>query len=261
MKIDYKQHKFYQGDCLDILKNFSNESIDIVITSPPYNIDVQYDSYIDRKPEGQYIDWCISWAKEINRVIKNDGSFFLNLAGKSSNIGLPHKICNAFLKIFALQNEIIWVKSIYVSDKTFGHFKPINSKKYLNNTHEFIFHFSKYGSNELNKLSIGVPYSDKSNIKRWSSKKDLKCGGNVWFMPYRTKRIKDGHPAKFPEELVTRCIKLHGYSSETKVLDIFAGSFTTALVCDKLNVSGVMIELSEKYFQQGIKKLYEQNNM
>lgn len=79
---------------------------------------------------------------------------------------------------FALQNTIIWVKSISISnanldnnpntikDFSVGHFKPIPSDKYLNNCYEFIYHFTKKGDIRLDKLAIGVPYKDKSNIKR-----------------------------------------------------------------------------------------------
>ena len=53
--------------------------------------------------------------------------------------------------------------------KTFGHFKPINSPRFLNDCHEYVFHFTKSGRVELNRLALGVPYQDKSNIARWSS--------------------------------------------------------------------------------------------
>ena len=101
--------------------------------------------------------------------------------------------------------------------KTFGHFKPINSPRFLNDCHEYVFHFTKSGRVELNRLALGVPYQDKSNIARWSHTggKDLRCRGNTWFVPYETIQSREKerpHPATFPVQLAEWCIKLHGVS-------------------------------------------------
>ena len=96
--------------------------------------------------------------------------------------------------------------------KTFGHFKPINSPRFLNDCHEYVFHFTKSGRVELNRLALGVPYQDKSNIARWRHTQgdDLRCRGNTWFVPYETiqRREKERpHPATFPVQLAEWCIK------------------------------------------------------
>ena len=122
---------------------------------------------------------------------------------------------------FKLQNVIHWVKSIaieksrvgdypgVVGDIVVGHYKPINSKRFINDCHEYIFHLTKTGAVELDRLAIGVPYQDKSNVARWNGAgADLHCRGNTWFIPYKT--ISNGqehrpHPATFPAEL-PRCV-------------------------------------------------------
>jgi site-specific DNA-methyltransferase (adenine-specific) len=124
---------------------------------------------------------------------------------------LPHQIVIELTSAsggFFLQNTIHWIKSIAVEDrkgdlKSHGHFKPINSKRFLNDCHEWVFHFTKTGRVELDRLAIGVPYQDKSNIARWShtSGSDLRCRGNTWFIPYETiqSREKNDHTLRhFP---------------------------------------------------------------
>lgn len=84
----------------------------------------------------------------------------------------------------------------------------------------------------LDRLSIGVPYADKSNIGRYSDK-DLKCGGNVWYIPYETIQRNEQklHKDRFPIELPLRCINLSNVREGSVVLDPFAGSATTGIAC------------------------------
>jgi len=109
-----------------------------------------------------------------------------------------------------------------------GHFKPINSDRFVNDCHEYIFHLTPKGTTELDRKAIGVAYKYKSNIKRWGHTKgnDKRCRGNTWFIPYHTiqssKRDRP-HPASFPPELPENCIRLHGSGRETVVLDPFLG--------------------------------------
>jgi site-specific DNA-methyltransferase (adenine-specific) len=110
---------------------------------------------------------------------------------------------------------------------------------------------SKYGSARLNRTAIGVPYMDKNNIARKSDSNDLRCRGNCWFIPYKTIRSKDqkgNHPAIFPDKLVEFCIKLAGYNGNTVVCDPFLGTGTTLKVAKRLGISGIGIEMDEKYY-------------
>ena len=107
----------------------------------------------------------------------------------------------------------------------------------MNNCHEYVFHFTKTGKVKLDRLAIGVPYKDKSNIKRWNTGgKDKRCVGNIWFIPYKTiKNFKDRpHPATFPVELVKKCILLHGKTDV--MLDPFLGIGSSALAAKECGV-------------------------
>ena len=80
-------------------------------------------------------------------------------------------------------------------------------------------HFTKKGNVEVDKLSIGVPYQDKSNIGRWNNvKEDNRDRGDMWFIPYETVWGKKMHPAMFPVKLPEMCIKLHGLTKDKLIV-------------------------------------------
>ena len=221
------------GDCVKGMREMEAQSVDVVVTSPPYNIGIAYGSYEDDKAPADYLAWCKEWGVEIRRVLKPEGSFFLNLGNSSSNPFFAFEVAAEMKRIFALQNTIHWIKSISIDRETdtasYGHFKPINSPRFLNDCHEYVFHFTVEGNARLDRLAIGVPYADKSNIRRWSHTggKDKRCRGNTWFIPYKTilQRAKDRpHPATFPTELAVKCIRLHG-KKDCVVLDPFSGDW------------------------------------
>ena len=87
-------------------------------------------------------------------------------------------------------------------DLAVGHYKPINSERFLNDCHEFVFHFSRTGDTPLDRRAVGVKYQDKSNVTRWQQAgSGLRCRGNTWFLPYDTIQSRDKerpHPATFP---------------------------------------------------------------
>lgn len=222
------------------------ESVDLVVTSPPYNLGVRYSRYSDREDRRSYLKWCTEWAAQIRRVLKPDGSFFLNVGAAPSNPMLPHEVVFQFRDIFVLQNTIHWIKSITVEDRdgevrSFGHFKPISSKRFVNDCHEYVFHFTTSGRVEIDRLAIGVPYQDKSNIARWShtSGCDKRCRGNTWFVPYETIQSREKerpHPATFPIQLAEWCIKIHGVSRAKTMLDPFLGIGNSAVAAKSCGV-------------------------
>ena len=149
-------------DCVKGMSRLGDESVDLVVTSPPYNLGISYGKYSDRQDRESYLNWCGEWAKQIRRVLKSSGSFFLNIGAAPSNPMLPHEIVMALRGSFELQNTIHWIKSIAIESAngktgvdphlhplpgqgeadakrrvrvetnaiTFGHFKPISSKRF-----------------------------------------------------------------------------------------------------------------------------------
>ena len=261
-------------DCVAGMEAIADNSVDVVVTSPPYNLGKNYSKYMDRRAQNDYLAWCREWASEIRRILKEDGSFFLNLGSSPSNPTIPHELLFNLLLTeqggrngyFFLQNSIHWVKSITVIDDdgneyTRGHFKPINSGRFVNDCHEYVFHLTPRGNTPIDRKAIGVAYKHKSNIGRWGHTEgnDRRCRGNVWFIPYHTiqNSKKDRpHPASFPPELPENCIRLHGVKKgETVVLDPFLGignSWIAAIRCEVGKFYGFEIDpeyvrLARKY--------------
>lgn len=250
------------GNCLKVLPTLPAQSFDLVVTSPPYNLGINYSSFKDTAPRQEFILWCQSWAAEIKRVMTDDASFFLNIGAAPSNPLLPYQLILSLTDgpspLFILQNTFHWVKSISIQTTkgqqiSAGHFKPINSKRYVNDCHEFVFHLTKTGDIPLDRRAAGVTYQDKSNIARWGHTGgiDLRCRGNTWFIPYDTIQSRKGerpHPATFPIALVEQCIKIHGKSEATRLLDPFLGIGSSALAAKFQKIAQFTgIELDPEY--------------
>ena len=216
------------------MAHLPEESVDLVVTSPPYNLGIDYSTYHDNLTDVDYIDWSIRWLAAVKRILKPDGALFLNVGASPKDPLMPHRlVLKATEELFTLQNTFHWIKSITVEtiegkSVSAGHFKPINSKRFVNDCHEYVFHLTKDGDVPLERRAIGVEYVHKSNINRWghTSGEDKRCRGNTWFVPYKTivNRNKDRpHPATFPEMLAENCIRIHGKGEQTVVLDPFVG--------------------------------------
>lgn len=253
--------KVYVMDCIGGMKNvIEPNSIDIIVTSPPYNIGVKYNSHKDDMPYDLYLDWMEEFGKACYHVLKEDGSLFFNIGDKPSDEFRSFEVAQRISKSLKLQNTIHWVKSIAIPEYNInvGHFKPVNSQRYLNNLHEYIFHFTKSKNVKIDKLSIGVAYADKSNINRWNHTKengDKRDRGNVWYISYDTVQSQKEHPASFPKKLPEMCIKLHGFNKNTVVLDPFLGSGTTCVVAKELGCKWIGFEIDDKYSEISKKRI------
>ena len=247
------------GDCVKGMEELPDESVDLVVTSPPYNLGINYQNYNDSLTPEEYLAWSVDWATQVKRVLKEDGALFLNVGAAPAKPWMPYELALQFRELFCLQNTIHWIKSITVQPRSgdplsVGHFKPINSKRFINDCHEFVFHFTKTGKVPVDRLAVGVPYADKSNIARWGHTQgsDMRCRGNNWFLPYDTivSRKKDRpHPATFPVALASNCIALHGKPpAETTMMDPFLGIGNAAIAAGESAVSRfVGFEIDESY--------------
>jgi site-specific DNA-methyltransferase (adenine-specific) len=214
-------------------------------------------------PPAKYLEWMKQVGNKVHRVLSENGSFFLNVGGTPSNPWIPLDIAAQLRDIFQLQNVIHWVKSIAINredagkypnitgDIAVGHYKPISGSRFLNDCHEYIFHFTKTGHVPLDRLAIGVPYQDKSNIGRWgTAKEDNRCRGNTWFIPYETIKSRDKqrpHPSTFPVGLPQMCIRLHGCANTRLVMDPFMGLGSTAIACLNLGISCAGFDIDKTY--------------
>ncbi|MFH0962589.1 MAG: site-specific DNA-methyltransferase, partial [Planctomycetota bacterium] len=262
------------GDALDLLDQPALAgAVDLVVTSPPYNIGVNYGNYDDSAPRDEYLAWVDAWAARLRRVLSDSASFFLNVGAKPSDPWVPFEVAAVLRKHFTLQNVIHWIKSIVVEredigkgygkarDFVAGHYKPVQSKRFLTDLHEYVFHWTKTGAVELERLALGVPYKDKSNVSRWkAARADLRCRGNVWFVPYetiRSRRDQRPHPSTFPVKLARMCIRLAGRQNVGLVLDPFMGIGNAAVACVLEGRSFLGIDIDPAYVDEAARRVTE----
>lgn len=262
--------RFYHADSLVLLARLPVGVADVVITSPPYNLGVRYRSYSDTLPHAGYLEWTNLWVAAVSRVLQRKGSLFLNVGTKPTRPWTAIDIAQEARQHLKLQNTIHWIKSIVIEqdaagrraaldrDLAVGHYKPINSDRFLHDCHEYVFHLTPDGNTPLDRLALGVSYQDPSNVTRWQAAADgLRCRGNTWFIPYETIQNRDRdrpHPATFPPKLPKSCLRLHGLRRVRTALDPFMGLGSTAVACAELGVDFIGIEMDRGYLDEAVSR-------
>jgi site-specific DNA-methyltransferase (adenine-specific) len=211
--------------------------VDLVVMSPPY-----------KRKDGWHPRLMDCVGNLVGHMLKPGGRVFLNFGQLREDYERPYVAAQALARGGNLRfgQTIAWVKSIAIDGHQTGHFQPINSDKILNYCWEPIFTLYKPPEPTFDRLSVGVPYADKSNLARGTRGKngDLHCAGDVWFVPYSTtgSTTKKAHRHEFPEELVERCIRVANLPPGATVMDPFCGSGTTACVAKRLGFGGITID-------------------
>ena len=263
------------GDCFDLIKEQPDNSVDLVITSPPYADIINYGKNISIKKPQEYCDWLLPLFNEIQRVLKPSGSFILNINDNCKN-GLRNPFI--YELIYRSQKETkLKFYDTYIWHKRNG--IPNGGKRRFRNTTEFIFHFVKnqkelkfymdrvlrepaesYKERFENDTPLGQgEVIDGKRIKKKSIEKtlpDLVRPDNVFrFLTAgatRDNHIK--HPAPYHKELPQYFIKFLTDIGDV-VLDPFAGIGTTGLPCKDMERKFRGYELNEKYCDFGNKRI------
>jgi len=148
-------YRIIDQDCIDYM-NFQPEgSIECIITSPPYNLDIKYGKYQDDLPRESYLKWLHDVAVAMKRVLTDDGQVFLNVGYSNLDPWVAMDVAQVFRQVFVLQNNFTWVKHMLLKDQAHGIYKPISSDRFASPTTESIFHFTKTGSVKVDRLAIG----------------------------------------------------------------------------------------------------------
>jgi DNA modification methylase len=227
------------------MTEIQDNSIDVIVTSPPYNRNKQYSSdseemHNDNMPESEYLAFLTRVWRECHRVTADSGVFFLNIGDSANDQGLSEKVAGTAVAAgWTRIQDIIWVKSIHGK----GHYTPSGGNRRFNNVWEHIYLFAKHSKKyRLDPKAIGIPYADKSNIGRYGES-DVRDPGNVWHIPYEKTtglNIKKGHDAPFPIGLPYQCIK--AVPGVQIVLDPFVGTGTTLAAGACLGLRGIGYE-------------------
>lgn len=213
-------------------------SIDLIITSPPYNVDISYNSFNDTITYEEYLKFTHNWLEKAYTLLKEDGRFCLNIPldkNKGGQQCVYADIMNIAKKIgYKYLSTIIWNEQNISRRTAWGSWLSA-SAPYVIAPVEMIAILYK----EKWKKTSGSKKSDitKEEFLQWTN--------GVWNFTGESK-TKIGHPAPFPVELPKRCIKLFSFVGDT-ILDPFLGSGSTLIACASTNRKGIGIEIDEKY--------------
>ena len=250
-------YKLLNDDCLEVMKNIPNESIDLIVTSPPYFNAREYSQW------DTYDDFLI-WLKEVFALaynkLKEGRMCCVNLSviiqprekrsSESKRIPLPFHFVSLMESIgFKFLEDIIWVKPEGAAKNRNGRFfqdrQPVQYKP--NVVNEYILVFQKPSKYLIDK----IVRSYQGEVKEKSLVKDGYERSNVWYINPET---KSKHPAPYPEELCEKLIKYYSYYNDT-VLDMFLGSGTTGIAALSNNRNFIGIELNKDYFDMSKKRI------
>jgi len=243
------ENKIFCGDSEETLKQFPDNCVDLIITSPPYNFGLDYNTKSDLSDSlhwNNYFDKLNKIWIECARVLKPSGRFCVNVQPLFSDyVPTHHLISNQLMKLGLLwKAEILWDKHNYNAKFTaWGSWKS-PSMPYLKYTWEFIEVFSKETHKKAgNREDIDITADE---FKKWVNAK--------WDIAPERHMKEYLHPAMFPEEVPYRLIKLFSYKGDL-VLDPFNGVGTTTLVAKKLDRNYVGIDISKEYCKMAEKRL------
>ncbi len=254
-RIDIKiaDKMFFKNEMLKIInddvlttKEVSNESIDLIVTSPPYNLDIKYNSHNDRLSYGKYLNFSEKWLSRCFDWLKDDGRFCLNIPldkNKGGQQSVGADLTTIAKQIgFKYHSTIIWNEGNISRRTAWGSWLSASAPYVIAPVELIVVLYKKNW-----KKTSGSRKSDigKEEFMEWTD--------GVWTFSGESKK-KIGHPTPFPVELPRRCIKLFSFVGDT-ILDPFMGSGTTLIATHLNNRIGVGIEIDKTYCELAKKRL------
>lgn len=233
----------------DVLKTeaVAEDSIDLVVTSPPYGVDIKYEDYDDSVPYNRYVEFTKAWLERCYTFAKEDGRLCLN-APLDKNKGGQQSVaaditCIAKELGWKYHSTIIWNEQNISRRTAWGSWLSASAPFVIAPVEVIIVLYKKIWK----KMKKGKSDLVREDFIEWTN--------GVWNFSGESKN-RIGHPAPFPVELPRRCIKLFSYVGDT-VLDPFLGSGTTLLACLETNRMGIGLEINKNYCDLAIKRLKE----
>ncbi len=232
------------GDALATLGRLPASSVHLAITSPPYNVGIQYAGYGDDRTGGEYLAWLAEVWRALFRVLVPGGRFALNVAPTSIKEFRPihHDLTRGLRDLgYIMRTEIIWYKQTMGRRTAWGSWRsPANP--HIVPSWEYVLVFSK-GSWRLD--------GDRAKVDI-TAKEFQDFSDGFWSIP--PERRRHAHPAPFPEELIRRLVKFYSYR-ENVVLDMFGGTGTVAAVARSTGRHFLHIDASREYCALALERI------
>lgn len=237
--------KIIQDDVLTT--NFiEKSSIDLIVTSPPYNVDIKYNSHNDELSYPEYLEFTRKWLSRCFEWLKSDGRLCLNIPldkNKGGQQSVGADITNIAKQVgFKYHSTIIWNEGNISRRTAWGSFQSPSAPYVIAPVELIIILFKENWKKERQSKTSDIT---KKEFIEWTN--------GLWTFTGESKK-RVGHPAPFPTELPLRCIKLFSFVGD-KILDPFLGSGTTLIACMKANRKGVGIDIDQSYCDLAVKRL------
>jgi site-specific DNA-methyltransferase (adenine-specific) len=247
------QPYFYAGSIYiynkDILKidAINKNSIDLIVTSPPYNVDIKYEDYDDGIPYDEYLEFTGKWLTRCYSFAKDDGRLCLNIP-LDKNKGGQQSVYADVITIakrvgWKYHSTIIWNEQNISRRTAWGSWLSASAPFVIAPVEVIAVLYKK----TWRKKRKGKSDIVRDEFVEWTN--------GVWNFSGES-RNKIGHPSPFPVELPKRCIKLFSFVGDI-VLDPFLGSGTTLIACLETNRIGIGVEIDRNYCDLAVKRLKE----
>ncbi len=219
-----------QGEATDKLKDLADESVDLIVADPPYNLNKDYGNKSDSKSFDEYISFTKDWTKEATRILKPNGTIYVFMGFRF--ISYLYKILESDNSLY-FNNWICWFYT-----------QGIGKKKGFSPRHDDILMFTKSKDFTFNLDDVRIPqkyYRSVNNMRGANP-------GDVWEFSHihYCQENRQNHPTQKPEGLMERMV-LASSNENDLVVDPFSGSGTTLRVCQQLKRDCIGIELNEEY--------------
>jgi DNA modification methylase len=256
--VQLDEHYLICGDSSDpdnLRKLIGDKKMDLVVTSPPYNLDIKYGKYTDNQELKDYL-YMIEKVFSNCRDFLNRGRFLcVNIGREWGPINMPAKYDNIFEGIgYTFFRNIYWSKPKGSARATITTRNPFPRYYIPKVQTEIIQIFSDDSQPEIYNSMITYKYSDGEKIRKEQIPKILldKYSGNVWEMMTET-QLSEGHPAPFPVQLPYNCIRFFSFEGE-RICNPFMGSGSTLIAADQLNRKCFGIEIDPAYISVCIER-------
>lgn len=246
---DNQNISIYNGDILseDVSNHIAINTVDIVITSPPYNVSIDYGSHKDDDTYKDYLKFSFEWLRSVYSLCKDGGRLCVNIPLDKNKNG-QQSVYGDFVYYAKLAGwnyhaSIVWNEGNISKRTAWGSWKS-SSAPYIITPVEMILVMYKGDSWRRDK---------KGRISDIEPHEFINWTNGLWSFNGEKKKIS-GHPAAFPRELPKRCLKMFSFVGDT-VLDPFCGSGTTLLECYELNRNGIGVDIEQSYCQRSYERL------